>query len=255
MSYGIHISNKNNIKDVIKYGGSWIQLMIPNIFNSDLNIVLHLSYTINIAKNWNNFSHWIYQIINEINIAQKLNAKYVVLHIGKQKDLIKEQCYNNMITSLYFIHQKTKSINIKILLETPAGVGSDLCYKIEDLSYFFNKIKNHKDTSFSSRFGICIDICHIFVAGYDISKREIFMNYMKTFNNLIGINYIKLIHLNDSANEVGTRLDKHANLGEGYIGDEMKFIIDYFNNLHIPMITETKNIKNNLLYIKSNIPL
>jgi len=250
MSYGIHINNIKKINKIRKYGGTWVQIMYPNIFKiNSMNVVLHLSYTINIAEKWNIFSPWIIQFIDEIFKAEKINAKFVVIHLGKQKDKLKEECYNNMLTTLYFVHQQTKKINIKILLETSAGVGSDLCYKIEDLIYFFNKIKNHPDKLFSDRFGICIDTCHIFVAGYDISNYEIFCSYMEMFNNLVGLNYIKLVHLNDSLNEVGSRIDKHENLGDGYIGKGLIPIIKYFTKLNIPMLTETRKIKN-LLFIK-----
>jgi len=254
MSYGIHINNINDIDKVIKYGGTWIQMMgtIPK-FNKKINLVVHASFTINIASSDTKFNPGMLQFINEIELAEKLNAKYIVVHMGKQKDKSKEECYNNMITFLLYVHKETKKTNIKILIETPPGTGTNLCYKIEDFAYFMNKIFHHPDKKFRERFGVCIDTCHIFVAGYDISKFGLFMSYMEIFTGLIGLVNLKLVHLNDSLNEVGSRIDKHANLGEGIIGKEIIPIIQYFYKLGVPMITETIGIKKNLLFIKKSL--
>lgn len=257
MNYGIHINNLDKIDKVIKYGGNYIQLMgsfndkeINYILRKNINIVLHLSYTINIASYWDRFSSWILEMMNEIELANELKAKYVVVHVGKQKNKKIGECYNNMISSLLYVHEQTKKMDVKILLETPPGVGTDLCYKIDDFAYFYNKIKNHPNKAFSERFGICIDTCHIYTAGYDIANFEIFMSYIKSFDKLIGIEHILLVHLNDSKNELGAKIDKHANLNEGFIGSNIIPIIKYFAKKNIPMIVEVHGIKKNLTFIR-----
>jgi len=197
--------------------------MVKLLKKNKIKLIVHASYTINLASNWNEFSPHINQFISEIICADYLKAKYIVVHLGKQLKLDIDIAYNNMYSSLLYAHQQTKNHKIKILLETSSGQGSELCYKLEDLAYFYNKIKD----KFNNRFGICLDTCHIFQAGYDISDKTKTRKYLKEFNNMIGLNHIKIIHLNDSKNKLGQNIDRHANIGHGYIGRQP--ILDFVN--------------------------
>ena len=198
-------------------------------------LVVHSNYKHNIADNWDESSWWIKSIINEIKITHELGGKYLVLHLGKKKDLLLETAYNNMYSSLVYILNSTKKYNsVTILLETPAGQGSELCYKLEDLGYFYNKLKNY------DRLKICIDTCHIYAAGYDISTRSGFDDYLKKFDNLISLDNFKLLHFNDSKYKLGSRKDRHENIGEGCIGKlGLLNFYDYCRKNKIPIILET----------------
>jgi deoxyribonuclease-4 len=200
-----------------------------------LNIILsvHISYTINIASDPNNYSWGIMQFIEEIKIASMIGAFAVVVHLGKQLDITKEVALNNMFINLLKVLDLTKNLDIRILIETSTGQGSEMCYDLDEFASFFKKIKNH-------RIGICLDTCHIFNAGYDIRTKETTENYLKLFEQKIGINNIKLIHLNDSYNDLGMKIDRHQNIGRGYIGIEgIKQIIMFFTSLNIPIVLET----------------
>ena len=259
--FGSHIdSNINNIQDEIiminEYNGNLVQFFVNSKFNTkdyekikndlekyNTKLVIHASYTINIARDWSDHSWWLKQLYLEIELAEYLGAFGIVIHLGKQLKLSTEEGLNNMYTSLLHIYNKTKDFNIKIFLETSTGQGSEMCYKLEDFAHFFNKfIKINNITK--DKFRICLDTCHIFQAGYDISNKKNINKYMNDFERLIGIKYIGLVHLNDSKNELGSKLDRHESLGDGYIGlDAIKYISKFFFNINVPIILETRQDK------------
>jgi deoxyribonuclease-4 len=215
--------------------------------------IVHASYTINIAQNWDEYSWWTNQLILEINIAHKIDAKIIVLHLGKSLDIDITVALNNMYSFLLYIANKTKDIPIKILLETSSGQGSEMCIKLEDLSHFINKLLHHKNKLISDKFGICIDTCHIFSAGYDINNKQTVSTYIKKFDKLIGIKNIKLFHINNSKTKLGSNVDRHDNLEHGTIQiDGLKEIIKFGHKLNIPLILETPDeyINDDLYFIK-----
>ena len=259
--FGAHIdSNINNIQDEIiminEYDGNLVQFFVNSKFNTkdyekikndlqkyNTKLVIHASYTINIARDWSEHSWWLKQLYLEMELAEYLGAFGIVIHLGKQLKLSIEEGLNNMYTSLLYIYNKTKDFNIKIFLETSTGHGSEMCYKLEDFAYFFNKFINI-NTNTKDKFRICLDTCHIFQAGYDISNKKNINKYMNDFERLIGIKYIGLVHLNDSKNVLGSKLDRHESLGDGYIGLEaIKYISKFFFNINVPIILETRQDK------------
>jgi deoxyribonuclease-4 len=256
IGYHIDLNNINNLNNNIKL----IQIFIDSnmnknkidnikkiLKNNNIKLIVHSSYTINIAEDWNEYSPWIKQLYYEIEIAEYLNAYGIVIHLGKQLKKTKEQALNNMYSSINFIYNKIKKFNIKILFETSTGQGSELGYNLEDFAYFFKKfLKIDKN-----KFRICIDTCHIFQAGYNIINKKNIDNYFSNFDKLIGIKYIGLLHLNDSKNKLAMKKDRHENIGEGFIGKKPLFYIaNFFNKLNIPIILETPNIikTTNIIY-------
>jgi deoxyribonuclease-4 len=257
--YGVHIrSNPEHILDELDraddLGINLVQLFVNPIYknqdiykkfrdkliNKKMQCVVHASYTINLAAEWTEYSWPIKDFIMQVELAHLIGSYGIVVHVGKKLDLSKEEGYNNMFTALLYVHNKTKNCNVKIFLETPAGQGSELCYKIEDLAYFFKKLSHHKNPIIKNRFRICIDTCHIFSAGYDISTKNKIELYLDTFEELIGIKNIALIHLNDSMQALGARVDRHESLGKGFIGSKgLKIFADFFKKLGTAIILET----------------
>jgi deoxyribonuclease-4 len=209
----------------------------------DIKIVVHSSYIYNIAQDWDQYSSWILSLKQEIKCAYKMGAFCVIIHFGKHKLLNKNIAYNNMFTSLVYIHNATfKYKKVKILLETTAGQGTEMCYLFDDLVYFYNKFKKSHNSDLRKRIKLCVDTCHIFAAGYDISSKDKILQYFNNFNKYIGIKNIKLIHLNDSKGGLGSKLDRHQELGKGHIGKENLLLISKIcTNNNIPIIVETPN--------------
>lgn len=208
------------------------------LINNNMLVVVHSSYTHNMAKEWNEYSWWIRNIELEIIDAYKIGAIGLVIHMGKQLDLTQEEAYNNMYTSLMYLHNKTKKYeSVKIFLETSTGQGSELCYKLNELGYFYKKLKKMK------RFKICIDTCHVFSAGYNLSTFNQVKLFLETFDELIGLKYVGIIHLNDCKVKFASYIDRHANIGKGYIGlDGLSEIYKFFVKMKIPLVLETPDL-------------
>jgi deoxyribonuclease-4 len=258
---GIHIDSTpddiiDSIKEAKKFGANIVQFFVNNsikdktiydkvnqtLKNNNMKCVVHISYTINLAQNVDNYKYswWIQQFIDEIKLAEKVEAIHTVVHMGKKINLSLEESINNMYFSLLHVHQQTKDLKVKILLETSAGQGSEIGYKIDEFAIVYRKLSKHKNKEISERFGICFDTCHVFSAGYNLKNtqaREIFFDH---FNELIGLKEIKLIHLNDSKVPLGSKVDRHENIGKGYIGEKpLVDIANFFIKKNIPIIIET----------------
>jgi deoxyribonuclease-4 len=233
---GVHIQNPELQKREIEKSDI-VQIFANNVNNKFLKnkkIVIHANYTINFAKDWDENSPWIQEAINTINIANSINAYGVVFHLGKQMKLTKQEAYNNMYMSIIYVLSMTKKCkNVKILIETVAGQGSEMCSKIEDLGYFVKKF--HKVTGIKNRLFVCIDTCHLFAAGYELDE-----DFFIKFDKLIGIKRIKLVHLNNSKNIKNSHVDRHDGLFVGKIDTVvLKRVKKYFQGLKVPIIIES----------------
>jgi deoxyribonuclease-4 len=252
MKIGVHLNSYQNIITFYKKYNLinvndilYIQIMfnssiikeIKNLQKLSVNYIIHSSYSINLAKIWNKYSSHIHQLIYEIKLANRLKSKFIVVHVGKYMNLSKQVASNNMLSALLYVHKKTlKYKNIQILLETPAGQGTELFYKLQDFADFFKKLNTHPDINIKNRFGICIDTCHLFSSGYSINTQLI-----TKINKLLNLDNIKLIHLNNSSNILGSKKDRHASIESGYIPtkDLKLFSKYYIENTDIPIILET----------------
>jgi len=129
-----------------------------------------------------------------------------------------------------------KTNNVKAVIENTAGQGTNLGYKFEHLAYIIDKVED------KSRVGVCIDTCHMFVAGYDIRTREAYDKTWGDFDSIVGRDKLMGMHLNDSKPPLGSKKDRHHSIGEGEIGvDAFKFIMNDDRMDDIPMVLETIN--------------
>lgn len=207
------------------------------------DIVIHAPYIINMAsKTKSEFARNF--LISEINRANQIGSQYIVLHPGSATDLDKNEALDQLIENLKFVLNRTE--NLIICIETMAGKGNEICTNFEDIMYVINNVN-------SKRIAICLDTCHVWDAGYNIKDYDDFKNILIEQNAL---KHIKVIHLNDSANTMGSHKDRHANIGNGFIGLEVlkKFVWDRdFDDL--PIILETPYINNVFSPYKDEIAL
>jgi deoxyribonuclease-4 len=228
----VNISSKKS-RDIYKQLSTFL-------VENKMKCVVHASYTINCAQNWTYHSWWIRQFIMEIEYASMIGAIGIVVHLGKQMDLSNEAALNNMYMSFLYCHSQTKSSNVKILIETSTGQGTEMCFELDNLAHFYKKFSKHTNKNIANRFGLCLDTCHIFAAGYDIRGEDNIKSYIKYFDEQIGLEHIKLIHLNDSYKDLASKVDRHSNLGEGFIGkDSLIMMANLFKKLNVPLILET----------------
>lgn len=217
------------------------------------DVVIHTSYLINIGSpEKEKLKKSQDALIDEFHRADQLGIPYIVLHPGSHMGKGEELGLGIIAESINYILDVTKDSNVMLLLETTAGQGSNLGYRFEHLAYLIDK------TEQKERIGVCFDTCHVFAAGYDIRTKDAYEETMKKFDDTIGISNLKVFHLNDSKNDLGTRKDRHEHIGKGYIGiDGFRFLVndERFNDR--PMILETpggeKYYKENLEVLRSLI--
>lgn len=194
--------------------------------------VVHAPYTVNMANTSKPdlVKYSIDFINNEINRTNELGIKNIILHPGSKLQDTLENAINLLIDSLNKLISNNKT-NVVILLETMSGKGNEIGRTFEELKTIIDGITE------KNRIGVIIDTCHIWDAGYDVKNPN---KVLDEFDKVIGLNYLKAIHLNDSKNEMGSRKDRHSIMEFGNIG--VSALKEWLNNERIkdlPFILET----------------
>ncbi len=149
----------------------------------------------------------------EILRSLALGITYINFHPGAALDSPVEECLNVICEALLSMADCfDKRHQLHLLIETMAGGGSVIGARFEEIAYIIDAVKGVLP------IGVCMDTCHTFTAGYDIRTEETLASTLNEFDRVIGLNYLKAMHLNDSANELASRKDRHAPIGEGMIG-------------------------------------
>lgn len=202
-------------------------------------VFVHIPYLINLASpNPRLYEASIEAYIEDILEASTLGVEYIVTHMGSHKATSEEAGLRRLIEAINRILNKTKNVKVGILLENTAGSGSWLGYKFIHQKIIIEGIKQKE------RVGLCFDTAHAYLAGYDISTKTGLELALDEIDSLVGINLIKLIHLNDAKGTLGSKHDRHENIGKGGIGLEgMKNIINHPRLKNIPLILETPKAK------------
>ncbi len=200
--------------------------------NIDINnIIVHAPYIINLANNKEDdkYDFSIRFLIEEIKRCESLKIKYLVLHPGSHVGLGVDIGIKNIIFALNKVLENNNSVTI--LLETMAGKGTEIGSNFLELKKIIDGI-NKKEL-----IGVCMDTCHMNDSGLDLSN---FNNILDLFDKEIGLSYLKCIHINDSKNIIGSRKDRHENIGYGTIGFSNLINIIYNERIiNIPHILET----------------
>lgn len=211
--------------------------------NIDINnVVVHAPYIINIA---NAKDDGIYELskkvlLDEIKRTAYIGCKYLVLHPGSHLGLGVEIGLARIIDALNEVLEKDSS-NVLVLLETMAGKGNEMGSTFEELAYIIQNVDKRE------RMGICFDTCHTNDAGYDLVND--LEGVINEFDNIIGLEYLKVIHVNDSKNVRGARKDRHENIGKGYIGlDTLRKVVHHSKFENVVKILETPYIDGNPPY-------
>jgi len=213
------------------------QVLLDNNIDNE-NVIVHCAYILNLAQpNEEKRQYAVDFVIRELRGTHAIGAKYLVVHPGAHmKQGVMEGC-KRIAVSLKQILEKTSDIDTVICLETMSGKGSECCSKFEEIKYIMDIVG-------SERIKVCLDTCHIWDSGYDIVND--YENVIKHFDEVIGLEHLKIIHVNDSKNGKESHKDRHENYGFGNIGFDTltKFIYDQrFED--IIKILETPYIKIN----------
>jgi deoxyribonuclease-4 len=198
-------------------------------------VFIHIPYLINLASP-NPKLYWasIRAYTEDVQEAEKLKVDYIVTHMGSHKDTSEEAGLKRLAAALDKIISRTKDSPVGILLENTTGSGSWLGYKFVHQKKVISRLKD------KTRVGLCLDTAHAYLAGYDISTSVGLERLLEEIEENVGLNLIKLIHLNDAPGELGCHRDTHTHIGKGNIGLEgMRRIINHPRFKDVPFILET----------------
>lgn len=198
-------------------------------------ILTHASYLINLAStNPEVHRKSIGGMVDELDRAERLGIHAVVLHPGAHLGAGVASGADQIARSLDQVHALIPDHKVVTLLETAAGQGSCLGCTFEELGRIIDVVDDKK------RVGICVDTCHIFAAGYDIRTRDGWERVVDEIDEHVGIRKVGAFHLNDSKKPLGSRVDRHENIGEGCIGvDAFRHVLNDARFKRIPKLLET----------------
>ena len=193
----------------------------------------HMPYLPNLATPKDDaFEKSVNTLINEVERCAQLGIPYLVTHLGSHLGTGEEAGIKKLVEGLTKAGQ-TKN-DVMILLENTAGQKNSVGSDFKQLGEIFKQLKPGK------KFGVCLDTCHAFVAGYDLRTADKVKETFKEFDKHVGIENLKILHLNDARGEIGCNLDRHYHLGLGGIGEEgITSVVKFANKKKIPIILET----------------
>ncbi len=195
-------------------------------------LVAHAPYTLNLGSYKEETWSFAVDIIkDDLKRLEVIESSFVVIHPGKHLGRGEEYALNRIVEGLNRVLEDHQG-RTKILLEGMGGMGTEVCYTFEQLKYIIEAVEN------SDSLGVCLDSCHLYAAGYDVKKD--FDGVLKLFDSIVGLDKLMAFHLNDSKHGLNSRKDRHANIGEGKIGEEgVKRIINHPLLKEVPIILET----------------
>lgn len=202
-------------------------------------VAAHTSYLINPASpDFETAERSRLALIAEMERSFALGLSFVVLHPGSHKGLGETEGIRKTSDAIISVLYSMRETGPRLLLETTAGQGTSLGHRFEHLADILNQVQRPE------QLGVCLDTSHIFAAGYDIRTPSAYRETMAMFNDIVGLEQLKLMHLNDSKRELGTRVDRHAHIGRGCIGpDAFRLIMNDSRLAGIPKIIETPKEK------------
>lgn len=200
-------------------------------------LVVHIPYLVNLASpDRALYKRSIEYYIEDIKYADAIGADYFVTHMGSHKGSGERFGLKKLGEALKAVIKKTKP-QLQILLEITAGSGNWLGYKFEHLRDVIKRVKGLK-------LGVCFDTAHAFEAGYDIRTKKALGSTLKAFDVIVGLDRLKVIHINDSKSSLGSRKDRHENIGQGNIGlSGFRGVVNHPALKGLPFILETPKME------------
>ncbi|MCF7907931.1 MAG: deoxyribonuclease IV [Candidatus Omnitrophica bacterium] len=198
-------------------------------------IVVHIPYTLNLASCRQSFHKiTIKDFIADLLEVDKLGADYLVTHMGSYKGGTELGGLSRIVNALKKILKETKGVKTMVLLENTSGSGSWLGYKFSHQKFIFDELSHTK------RVGLCLDTAHAWAAGYKINDAVGLSGLLREIDREVGLERVKVIHINDTLEELDSRHDRHFAIGEGKIGKRgFSLILNHPKLKDIPFILET----------------
>lgn len=198
-------------------------------------VVAHNSYLVNLAAPEETlWKKSINCFLLELERCEALGIEALITHPGSHRGLGENAGLRRVAKALDVLTAGTRGFKTRILLETTAGQGTSLGHRFEHLRDILGMVQD------PGRVGVCVDTCHIFAAGYDIRGKSAYEATIEELRHVVGARQLRVIHLNDSKREFGSRVDRHAHIGQGHIGLEgFRAFVNDPRFSKVPMILET----------------
>lgn len=203
-------------------------------------VVAHDSYLINLASPEPPLREKSIQAFSlEVERCAALGIPWLVMHLGSHRGAGEQAGLATLTASLNEIHRRRPDLPVRILLETTAGQGSSLGYRFEHLAAVLAGLEAPE------RVGVCFDTCHVFAAGYDLRTPEAYAATLAAFARVVGEEKLEVFHVNDSQGGLGSRVDRHARIGQGALGDAaFRCLLQDERYADRPLILETPGLEN-----------
>jgi deoxyribonuclease-4 len=171
--------------------------------------------------------------LDEMQRCEQLGLDRLNFHPGSHlKTISEEECLRRIAESINIVLDKTKGVTA--VIENTAGQGTNMGHKFEQIRFMIDNVND------KSRVGVCIDTCHAYTSGYNIKSPEGYAETFNMFDKIIGFKYLRGMHINDSKKELATRVDRHDNIGKGYLGEDVFRMLMNDRRLdNMPLILET----------------
>jgi deoxyribonuclease-4 len=198
-------------------------------------VIAHSAYLINLAApDEALYEKSIQAVLDELERCELLGIASLVIHPGAHMGSGEEQGLKRIAAAIDRIHRQAPKIQAAITLEVTAGQGTVLAAKFEHFAAILEQVSE------AERLGCCLDTCHLLAAGYDFRTPEGYDQMLEAWDDLVGIERIRVIHLNDSKKDLGSRVDRHEHIGQGYIGTKgFELLLTDPRLSHLPMVLET----------------
>ncbi|MCI0684199.1 MAG: deoxyribonuclease IV [Gemmataceae bacterium] len=195
----------------------------------------HAAYLINLASPQPElYRRSVEAFVVETQRAEALGLAYLVVHPGTPTDGDRAAGLRRVARALDETHRRCRKCRVMVLLETTAGQGSSLGHRFEDLAGILDRVKD------PDRLGVCLDTCHVFAAGYPLAPPAAYKATMMEFDRVVGLSKLRAFHLNDSQKPLGSRVDRHAHIGQGCLGLEpFRLLLNDPRFRAHPMVLET----------------
>jgi deoxyribonuclease-4 len=195
---------------------------------------LHTPYLPNIASfNSRFYDRSVDSIAEDLKRADQLGAPYLITHIGHRLESPEDEAIEAVSQGINQAFEKVRN-SIILLMENTAGQGTEIGYSFDQIQKIIEEVHEHR------RIGVCLDTAHAFEAGYDLSNKDGLGRTLDEFDQMIGLKRLHLLHLNDSKAPLGSKIDRHWHIGEGYIGVEgSRNLVNHPLLRHLPGIMET----------------
>lgn len=238
---------QNTIRKPIESMNADLMKIIASENNINLDdVIVHAPYIVNLARHdEEKFDFAVRFLAQEVQGVHNIGCKYLVLHPGSAVDSEREEALKQVARGINEIINLTPNARTVIAIETMAGKGNEVGRTFEEVKFIIDLVND------KSRVGVCLDTCHINDGGYDLVNN--YEQVINDFNEIIGLDYLKVIHVNDSKNTLGAHKDRHENIGFGNLGFET--VMKVFNDERfkdIPKILETPYVAS--LDKKQNFP-